>query len=383
MKKIFTILSLLAVAGGAHAQLKFEFATAPKNHVGTDTVYGIVLTSLPATPDAQDHHWDCSSMILSGYKYYSVFAAEGGFTNATHSNLMYVDILPGIKYQAKYMFSVESTGIKTYGERLAQQTFSLTSQTGGPNDKIVVKAQDITYSAPQVQLPYPATIGTKWNSTSNSVTNLELTYSPLYNSTPSQRKTIITSTSEVVGYGNLRIKRTDGKASGSKPVLQVKTTLNFKDSFFVGGVALPDAALQQLGLTQGQNTTVYQKSYYREYEMLPLMNITYNDATYTTREDVNVHPQRLPHPDGINDVVAVVAEIYPNPSNGAFTVRVDDATGKWAYKLTDVTGKVVAAAGITFSNNEARIALNTIPGTYILTVEKDGNAVSGQQVIIR
>lgn len=387
MKKLSTIFGMMTLSAGAFGQnIVFTDATGPKNHVGIDTVYGTVLASVPPTPDAQLALWDCSAMILDNYEYHSVFAAETGIGKATHSNLAYVDIMPGMKFQTKYMYAVETDGIKIYGERLAKQTFSLTSETGGPNDKIVILAQDITYSSPQIQLAYHAEIGKKWNSVSRSVTKMEVTYLPFYNNKPAERRTIITSDNEVVGYGKLKIRRSDGKPSGTKPVLLVKTTLNFKDSFFVDGSALPQAALDQMGLEQGQNTTLYQKSFYREYEMLPMMNTTYTDATFTTRRDVNVHTQRLPYPDGINDVDGgVMAEIFPNPNNGAFAVKVSATTGKWTYTVADMTGKIVANGNLNFNGTQATVSLNNTvtAGNYVVTIQQNNEAVSGLKMTIQ
>lgn len=395
MKKTFILLSTLAVSATMYAQAPHVFTAAngPKNPVGIDTVYGTQLSSVAATPDAQYHIWDLGQMIIGSYRYYAQFGTIAGFASATHVNKAYVDIAPGIKYETNLAFAIESTGIKTYGERLTRQAFSLAAQSGVPTDSIVILAQDVIYSAPQVQMPYPATIGTKWNSTSKSTTNLTITYTPGaplpgINNQPAQRKTTTTSTAEVVGWGFLKVKRLDGKSSGIRSVLQVKNTISTTDSLFINGAPAPAILLQAAGLTQGETRIVYQKSYYREYEMLPMLNITYEEATFTTRKDVNVHTQRLPYPDGVNDVTNVaMAEIFPNPSNGTFTVRVPESTpGAWAYQVTDITGKTVATGSLTLSSNkEAQVTLNSTvtPGTYIVTVQHDGTAVSGHKITIQ
>jgi hypothetical protein len=386
MKKIFT-LGLLALSAGAYSQPHvFTYATAPKNHVGIDTVYGTVLGTVPPTNDAHFALWDLSALVIANYEYYAVFAAETGFANATHSNLAYVDIAPGKKYQTKLMFAVKNDGIKTYGERIPAQSFSLAAETGNAGDKIDIPEQDVVYSAPQVQLPYPVTIYDKWSSTSNSATDIKVTVSPLYNNANGQRKSIITSNNEVVGWGSIRVKRLDGKSSGTKPVLQVKTTLSTKDSLFINGSPVSQMILDQVGLQQGETRIVYQTSFYREYEMLPIVNVTYSDATFTTREDVNVHAQRLPYPDGIDDIEgAVIAEIYPNPNNGAFSVRVDEAIGKWSYTVADMTGRVVANGSLDFNGRQANVSLNgaVTAGNYIVTVQQDGVAVSGLKMTIQ
>lgn len=397
MKNLFTIVCLSALSSAAIAQAPHVFtkANGPQNPVGTDTVYGVTLSQVPSSiPDAQNHIWDFSNVGTASYKYYAVFAAATGVGSATHSNLAYVDIAPGMKYQTKLMFAVEANGIKTYGERLARQAFSLGAQSGNPADSLVVLQQDVTYTAPQVQMPYPATIGTKWNSTSKSITNLTISYTPPsplppMTNQPAQRKSTITSTCEVVGWGAVRVKRLDGKSSGAASVLQVKSTVSTQDSLFINGSPAPAALLTAAGLTQGETRIVYQKSYYRQYEMLPVVNITYSDATFTTRDDFNVHAQRLNYPDNINDVDNVpIAEIFPNPSNGIFSVKLPEGgDGAWSYTVTDMTGKKIAAGVLNLGNTNTQTTVSlagiVTPGTYIVTVSNDGAAVSGQKIMIQ
>lgn len=396
MKSLLTSLCLLALSSTAFGQSAyvFTYANGPKNPVGTDIVYGTVPSSVPTIPDAQNHLWDLSVVQIGTYQYNSVFYNLTGFpeANAKFGNKGYVDVAPGISYESDVAFGIDTSGIKIYGERLARQAFSLFSQTGNAADSIIIEAQDVVYSAPQIQLPYPATIGTKWNATSNSTVNLTLKVPsiPLIGNAPAQRKTITTSTSEVVGWGLMKIKRLDGKPSGVRAVLQVKTTLSLKDSLYINGQPAPAPLLTSLGVTQGQTNTVYQKNFFREYEMLPLVNVTYSNATYTTIEDVSFHSQRLPFPDNVSEVPnnAIVAKVYPNPGNGIFTIDVAEANeSAWSYQVTDITGKVITNNNLDINSNKTKAEVNLssvlVPGNYILSVQQDGLTVAASKLIIQ
>ncbi|MBW7913508.1 MAG: T9SS type A sorting domain-containing protein [Taibaiella sp.] len=388
MKKLFTpfitcMVLTATVYGQAHV---FTKANGPVNPTGIDTIYGTVLTSVPAVPDGQWHTWDLSQVIIASYRYYAQFSTASGFANATHSNRAYVEN-QGMSYVTNFMFSIDNSGIKTHGERLARQAFPLGAQTMNPNDSLVIKAQDVVYSAPQVQMPYPATMGTKWNATSKAVFNMEVTVSPLYNKAAAERRSIINSTCEVIGWGRLSIKRLDGKPSGTRHVLLVKSTVSTQDSFYLNGTAAPAPLLQMAGLQQGQTQVVYQKSFYREYEMMPMANITYEDATFADnkKKDVNFHCQRLPYPDGVEDVAGgLIAEIYPNPSNGIFTVYIPESgNSKWSYTITDVTGKLVTKGQLNSNKTLVSMQGTVAPGSYIATIYQDGTAVSGQKLVIQ
>lgn len=388
MKKLFTpfiacMVLTATVYGQAHV---FTKANGPANPTGIDTIYGTVLTSVPAVPDGQWHTWDLSQVIIASYRYYAQFSTASGFANATHSNRAYVEN-QGMSYVTNFMFSIDNSGIKTHGERIARQAFPLGAQTMNPNDSLVIKAQDVVYSAPQVQMPYPATMGTKWNATSKAVFNMELTVSPLYNKAAAERRSIINSTCEVIGWGRLSIKRLDGKPSGTRHVLLVKSTVSTQDSFYLNGTAAPAPLLQMAGLQQGQTQVVYQKSFYREYEMMPMANITYEDATFADnkKKDVNFHCQRLPYPDGVEGVDGgLMAEIYPNPSNGVFSIHLPESgNSKWSYTITDVTGKLVTQGQLNSSQTLVSMQGTVAPGSYIATIYQDGTAVSGRKLVIQ
>lgn len=383
MKNLFTLICLIALAITSNAQVhQFTYDTAPKNPTGIDTVYGTVPSSIPTIPDGQWHSWDLSNVLLAGYKYYAEFSTASGFTNATHSNKAYVEVAPSVKYETNLMFAIKNDGIKTYGERLTRQAFPLVAQTGDPGDSLVILPQDVTYSEPQVQMPFPCSMDTAWSSISKSTTNLSVTIASLFlNNAPAERRSINTSSSEVIGWGILNIRRLDNKPSGSKPVLLVKTTINIVDSLYINGAPAPASLLALAGLQQGQTTTVYQKSFYRQYEMLPMCNITYTNATFTTIKDVNMHAQRLPYPDDVADVeLSIVAEVYPNPSSGEFTIKVGDIAGKnVSYSITDMAGRMVKNANI--SNGETVVNLST--GNYVLTIMEEGKAVSGQKIVVQ
>jgi hypothetical protein len=76
--------------------------------------------------------------------------------------------------------------------------------------------------------------------------------------------------------------------------------------------------------------------------------------------------KKRPNPTGIQDIDPFGnVSVYPNPTNGIFTVKADRLTG---MVITDLTGKQIAILGPD-SMKEAQIDLSAQPaGVYFLTL---------------
>ncbi len=72
-------------------------------------------------------------------------------------------------------------------------------------------------------------------------------------------------------------------------------------------------------------------------------------------------------------------EIFPNPSNGSFTVDFGKAINIKEIRLTDLLGNIILQQ---YANNQAKININNLPtGTYILTVIDKDNRTTHRKVI--
>lgn len=83
---------------------------------------------------------------------------------------------------------------------------------------------------------------------------------------------------------------------------------------------------------------------------------------------------------GIASIEAVnAAAIYPNPSNGVFTVDIYQE-GIDSYSLTDLSGRVVRYGKLTSGRNELNPELSK--GMYILQLNKSGVVLAQQRIVI-
>jgi hypothetical protein len=77
---------------------------------------------------------------------------------------------------------------------------------------------------------------------------------------------------------------------------------------------------------------------------------------------------------------------YPNPSNGQFTVKIENALGgKYALAITDMQGKAIEVQTIDLETGTTLVKLNPVglqPGVYLLQFMQDGNMLQQQKLII-
>ncbi len=77
---------------------------------------------------------------------------------------------------------------------------------------------------------------------------------------------------------------------------------------------------------------------------------------------------------------------YPNPSNGQFTVKIENALGgKYALAITDMQGKAIEEQSLDLETGTTVVKLNPVglqPGVYLLQFMQDGNMLQQQKLII-
>jgi hypothetical protein len=77
---------------------------------------------------------------------------------------------------------------------------------------------------------------------------------------------------------------------------------------------------------------------------------------------------------------------YPNPSNGQFTVKIENALGgKYALAITDMQGKTIEEQSLDLESGTTLVKLNPAnlqPGVYLLQFMQDGNKLQQQKLVI-
>jgi hypothetical protein len=77
---------------------------------------------------------------------------------------------------------------------------------------------------------------------------------------------------------------------------------------------------------------------------------------------------------------------YPNPSNGQFTVKIENAAGgTYALEITDIQGKAIEQQNIDLETGTTVVKMNPVglqPGVYVLQFKQDGQSIQQQKIVI-
>lgn len=397
MKKLtFTLLSA-CFALSASAQLStYNYAHAAGQSSGsvvikTDTINSVQINGggIPSFTPAMNAAWNLAGaqyQVDMSYRKYDT-STVALFAPAEYSNKITYKLTPQLNYVSNLKFAITPAGTISYGEHIDQQTYPINLFTGNPNDILVMNTQDILYSAPVTNMPYPCVAGTTtWNPLMTYTTNMTLTYAfEGYFNEAIFRRSHVVRNDEAVGYGTMKIKIPGTQMPSLLiPVIQVKSTMITQDSFFENtNVPMPASVLMDFNLTQGQTNSVNQYLFYRAGEVTPMVTVSYDSPTFATISDLIIHGQRVPMDMGVNDVKNDNRiSVYPNPAASFVNIAVKDKkVSTCQYEIMNIAAQVVASGNVNLANGEAQVSLaNTPAGMYFLRLSSN-NEVIGESVL--
>ena len=296
----------------------------------------------------------------------------------------------GLFYQIQRYYNLTTALLSTPGETVAvRQALPLGSATGGASDSVVFPAQTIAYSSPEKVLQLPATYpAAPWSSVSGSSTLFNLTITALgINNAPGERRSQRSRTDAVVGWGTLVLARANGAGpSGPIPVLQVRSRVVTRDSFFLNGQLASVPLLSAFGLQQGALDTTSRIYLYRMGELTPLVEAIWKGSDTTTAPtEVLLLSQRLPIPFGIEELPQIARSlVLPNPVRRGQTLNFRSRTGAWSATVLNGMGQIVATGqGLGTGTMQTLDLPAALPaGTYFLTVQGEEKTKQTQPFIL-
>lgn len=377
MKKSLLFIAGIALSLSADAQLTLNSSNAPSLSLCQqgDSFRRIKLNTLPNIAPATNATWDLTTVgdSVRTYQTRAVATSSSAFPNAGFYNEAYYNFAV-LGYNITNIKNVTANGILMYGVHVDRQAISLASFTGGANDSVVFPLQDVPYNTPDVELKYPMTIGDNWTAPVKYTTDFNLTVAAYsLNKTPGQRRVDLKINKSVVGWGKMRVNDENGVATDYMDVLMVKMVRVVTDSFYLAGSPAPTALLTAFGISQGQTQVRSTYAFFRADEYAPLLELVYEDSTFSKVVRADVHEDRL-KPTSIRTINKEEINIYPNPiTDGSFTVKVNASYKDLSYELYNLTGQLLQQGNIPQSGKV--ILNNTLPtGNYVIKLHTEEGA---------
>jgi hypothetical protein len=374
MKKLLLPLSLgLLVAASASAQITLTQASfTSASTSGADTLYNTATNpTYPAlTADAGGNldFKNATSNNNSSLLYRVAGTAGSQWADSTTLSFS------GFAYKAKLESSLSVTGYVENGEHIDRVAYSLQGAMIPGTiaaDSIVIKNQDIAFSAPRTRLAFPSTLNTKWASTYNFDFNFGLTFTALgYSNAAGIVRAFVTEKDTVIGYGKASVRTSNGNGSAFIDVLQVESVTSTVDSFYINGTPASSLLLSGFHASQGQTIITKEQNYFRAGELTPLVHITY-DPTNTTPATSQTQAARLPVSIMETELTRTI-NVYPNPvtSHTVFVSGAPANFGGWNYELQNINGQSMTKGAIQLNANQNKAGINLpgaiAPGTYFL-----------------
>jgi len=387
MKKFFTLLCT-ACAFSAHAQITLNQQSYASSYVGLDTLKRTNTTGVtyPNLAPAANGTWDLTGLTYTSADFVQIKTSisDPAFPGAQQYDSVHYSVTTGVGYDVNWVSSIGAGSYSYLGERIFRQAIPIGSISFDPNDSLVFTPQNIIYSSPRTEIAFPVTMGSKWSTNYGYVTDFELTVN-IYGflQTPCQRKTYVTITDTVVGWGKIKVKDYNGTASGNMDVLMLRRMEVTTDSFFISGAPADAQLLSAFGISQGMQTTVYEDRFLRAQEIIPVVTVRYNDNSFAQNQIsyVEVHTSRLQDPTSVASLSKYgKLTLYPNPLTGRqLTVSLEDKNVQsLGYDVMNIHGQVITRGNLNLNGGKGYISIDgaTAAGIYYVRLYEDNRLLT-------
>jgi hypothetical protein len=295
----------------------------------------------------------------------------------------------GLEYQIERYNTLSNASLTTPGETiLFRQALPLGSFTTNPGDSLVFPVQTIPYTTPERTLTFPTTYSSGWSTVSNSTTSFNLTVAAFgINNTPGQRRSQRSRVDSVMGWGNITLRGISNTgATAPQKVLQVRSYLIVRDSFFLNGQPAPPTLLGAFGLQQGQLDTTTRVFLYRTGETTPLVEAIWEGTSFGgTPAQVMIHRQRMNTVMTVGTTAAAASSaLWPNPLRIGEALKITTAAGNWIATVVNALGQPVATqTGSGNAGVQTIVLPQDLPaGTYLLQLRQNGAVAPAQTFLL-
>lgn len=326
MKKELLIAAAIALFVPVPAQVVL-------NQVNTHFMPGPVMAieagtedfAMPAT--APDQFWDYSALIkLNDNNWEYTIPDSKYFPAATYCDSgLAAEFISDWWYDYDAYYQTGPDGVNYQGFVVKSQRYGI-SITGNIRDSCNFPEQSCVFENPSFLLPFPATMGTSWQTNRRSILKFELSVAAFgLNKVPCQKVTNTVRTDTIISWGKLRVPTALGP-SLAYDVLLLQRKVVEKDSFYLAGNPAPQSVLGAFGISQGQTTLSNRFIFWRENANYPLLMVNFGSNNFTEPLGVfyDGYAQHDPSSYVAETNLHKEINIYPNPANERLYLTSDN-----------------------------------------------------------
>lgn len=387
MKRQILVTILLLIASSANSQITIStFKSVSAGSV--DSCYvptAAGLASLPLFAPASGGAWNLSAVAVQATPVvYTYKAKTSGFPTGTYVDSEAVNVggtAASLSYNTWRNIKQGASNVSLLGDEiLKRQAKSLAPFTGNSVDSIVFPAQAIVYSRPLPLIRFPATIGTVWLDSAIRTLNFNLTVTVAsLNNVPGMQVRRIRTLDSVVGWGQMKMPISGKAGSTWINVLQVHHYEISVDSFYLNGSPVSAAMLAQLGLAQGQSSTVAKTNFLRAAAVRPLLEVEHSSPSHSSSASrvyfnaIDLSEDLSVFRPGLGTV-----RVYPNPvRNGKLTIEAPGNAGKGLrFQLVNIIGQEILQSNLGSTGGIVQLPPQLPSGIYYLTLENSDQSMA-------
>lgn len=382
---LLIICALFAVP--VSAQFTVTQNNFPRSASFTDTILSSDLPGIALPAEGGGLVWDYSDITTTNtaFSVHTDATADPVFTEALNSFDVNMSFL-GQNVPARMFEAIDSSGFHNDGMSISEIIYPLGLFTSDPSDSVRILQRDDVYQGRINPVRFPCAYQIQWSGTHVEQLDFALTLaSANLNEAQGFRRTILTDSRDVLGYGKLLIPDFNGGTTDTMDVLQIKVFQQTVDSFFLMGSPAPDSVLTDIGLTQGavrMDTfyVFYRADYSGTVLELDIENGAVSKATYRPQADNVVNT-------GIaEELVTLDMKFYPNPIASGQQLNIvmpTNTLGNYKVTMLDLMGRQLTVATLEHEHTYLDIPAGTPTGMYLVFVTSNEGIVSRMKLQVQ
>jgi len=384
--KYFILLSVTLLFGYSISNSQVVIQSSDVTLTNGQTIYQ---RNLPASAFSEfevgaDKQWDFSTAGFVGEMMTLDFVTpptNPEFSTATHATLGMFGfpsigyIVPTVTY-----YELNQDGFFELGNY--HQTTEIPLSQDGKTNANVPEQNSPFLPAPRVGFPLPLVynesetlIPDPCNRTINMVINVPaagLTDAPF------DYSRIELLSYKTVGWGKLKLSGYEQE----EDVIVVERYRSQVDSFYLYSQPAPDMLLSSFGLEQGSTTSFRTLFFFAKGYPQSILNLSLNaEGQVINAFQIAYNPTM-----GVDnqDILLYQPNVFPNPSNGEFTVVTKDYADAKYIEVYSMNGELMLKKNLEEGSSETTFRLINAPsGSYIFSINNEsGRALSSGKLMI-